>query len=200
MMLNKLETLANIFYVVGSDTIRFDQIETPENFLKWMDRIEYGWLDSYNKKMKGDDKFGEFWWDNYLFATPTLVVKYLIGTCYEQAILEHYVFDRKLYLENKVFFAADSNNKFDILDTNANTHMFLVYQQDGKWYWFEHSWDKEKGIHGPFDNINDIQEAYKKKTGSKNFFFKEIDPKKYTKRIDAKEFYKSVGFLDYINS
>ena len=182
-MYNQLYSLASLYLESSKEDDK--EITTPEELLKWMDCIQYGWMDKDNKKYT---EFGDLWWKKYTFLPPDEVEKYKVGTCYEQAIYASHIFD-KLGISHKVLWAANSDKE---LDDNADTHAFLIYKKGKKWFWFEHSWGPEKGIHGPFDSIDDLKEEYKKRCDSNNFWFTEMDPKKYKKRIGGEEFYNSV--------
>lgn len=105
--------------------------------MELMKDIEYGWMDkNSNKYVKVYETFS----DNYLLQSPNEVIKNKIGVCWDQVELERYYF--KGHDENiKTYFLAYYDNK------DCPTHTFLTFEKEGKYFWFEHSWEKFRGIH-----------------------------------------------------
>lgn len=168
-------------------------IKTPEELLKWMDCIEYGWMDKNHKKYTDfnapDDP--QLWWNNCVIATPEEVYKYKVGTCYEQTWFEHYFF-KKWGIEHKLIH---------IQQYYASNHSFLSYKKNEKWMYFEHSFAKFRGIRGPFNNVNQItrlvysfMERFEK--SGKGYNSVEIDPAKLKPHMTARDFCDLVKF-DY---
>ena len=65
-------------------------------------------------------------------------------------------------------------------ENSLPTHTFLAYQQDNKFYWFENSFEAQRGIH-EYDNFDELAEDVKKKffesakhSGAKDDDFKDI--------------------------
>ena len=114
-----------------------------------MKQIEYGFLDEdgnniINNSKKWDDEFSEF----YYLLSPDELLEKKVGVCWDQVELE-----RKLFTDNKIkietyFIYAKNNN-------NLPSHTFLVYNNNSKYYWFEHSWYNYKGIH-EYESLNNL--------------------------------------------
>ena len=167
------------------------KLETPEELLKWMDRIEYGWMDKNHKKYTDFDVADDpkLWWNNCVIATPEEVYKYKIGTCYEKTWFEHYFF-KKWNREHKLIH---------IQQYYTRCHSFVAYRQIDKWMYFEHSFGEFRGIRGPFNSIDQITRLVysfmeKVEKGGKGYNSVEIDPRKLKPSMTVQEFYKLVKF------
>lgn len=168
-------------------------VSTPEKLLKWMDVIEYGWMD---KKFKKYYNFDE-WYNKVYFHNPKETFKHKIGTCYEQTIFEYHVFSNQ--------FKEYELKMFHIQQFYVSNHSFLMFKKNDKWYHFEHSFYIYRGIHGPFNNINEAMVPIKKfmiKTSKQNKTYKnkgfnitKINPKNFKKSLTAKQFLDNVGYI-----
>ncbi len=102
-----------------------------------MNQIHYGWIDKENIKY---DTFDESFEKNYFLQSPKEVIHNQIGVCWDQVELERFYF-KGSHLQIKTFFIVYYDGD------KCPTHTFLTYEKNGKFYWFEHSWEKFKGIH-----------------------------------------------------
>lgn len=127
-------------------------IKTPEELLKFMSsNIEYGYLTKDGKTYKPDDEdFDKYWFDKCILEDHDDVLKYKVGTCWDQT-----EFERKWFLDNgyeiKTFYEQvmlDYVNPYP-------SHSFLTFKKDNKWYWFEHSDESNRGIH-EFDTLDEL--------------------------------------------
>lgn len=104
----------------------------PEEVMKTMDKISYGWLDIYDKQhINTIDKLTEL----YRVSSPEEVLKNKIGICFDQVELE-----RKL-------FELDYETKSYVIFTNLMIHSFLVLHNDDNYIYFEHSSPMSRGIY-----------------------------------------------------
>lgn len=104
----------------------------PEEVMKIMDEISYGWLDVYdNQHINAIDKLTEL----YRVSSPEEVLKNKIGICFDQVELE-----RKL-------FELDYETKSYAIFTNLMAHSFLILHKGETYIYFEHSSPMSKGIH-----------------------------------------------------
>lgn len=108
-----------------------------------MTDIQYGWVDKEDK-LHIDD-FALFS-SLYCLQSPKEVLKNKIGVCWDQVELERYYFSgwkvRTFFI---VYYDGDK----------CPTHTFLTYEKEGKFYWFEHSWEKFRGIY-KYDSMKDL--------------------------------------------
>ena len=160
--------------------------------MKIMEPIEYGFKDDNNQNIintnleKWDNQFEEF----YFLQTPEELLKSKCGVCWDQVELE-----RKLFHDNKM------NCKSYFIDISDGdmlpSHTFLIYEQDNKYYWFEHSWNKYKGNHQYFneeDLLKDLISKFKKdhtevSKDAKVWLYEYQKPKDH---ISCNEFYKYI--------
>lgn len=104
--------------------------------MEMMKDIEYGWVDKDKIKHEiVDETFSK----NYRLLCPHDTIKYKIGVCWDQVELERYYF--KAYDSIKTYFIVHYDGE------NCPTHTFLTFEKNGKYYWFEHSWERFRGIH-----------------------------------------------------
>ena len=87
--------------------------------------------------------------EKYIIKTPNQVLKSNLGICYDVVELERELFSKYNY-EFKTFFSYQG-----LPITDNPTHTYLIFKENGKYYWFEISWQSYKAIHGPFDSYKD---------------------------------------------
>ena len=64
------------------------------------------------------------------------------GSCHDQVMLEFQeLFDMGLSPRAKFIMAVDEDNQ------GGETHSFVYYEVDGKYFWFENAWEDMQGIH-----------------------------------------------------
>lgn len=128
-------------------------IKTPEELLKFMNTFDYEWMDksgNFHNKMTSD------MYENYSLMSYEEVLKYKKGICTDQCEFERHWFDINNYqykVMNIQIFRKDT----------APGHVFLIYQDNNKYNWFENAWYDERGIH-EYDSyetlINDIKNKF----------------------------------------
>ena len=121
-------------------------INTPEKLLNFMDDIDYGYIDKNEESNVGEIDEKDFY-KNYRLQSPMEVIKSKLGVCWDQCELERYVFKKYIKLPFKIYY-------FELKNENKESHTALIFQKDKKYYWFEHSWNKQKGIH-EFDSLKE---------------------------------------------
>lgn len=102
-----------------------------------MNNIDYGWIDNDNHKY---DTINKLFSDKYILQSPKQILENKIGICWDQVELERYYFGNT-HLNTKTYFLCHYDNY------KCPTHTFLVYEFENYFCWFEHSWEKYKGIH-----------------------------------------------------
>lgn len=129
----------------------FNKIDSPIKLLEFMDKyIQYGYKGKDNKLYTdyNSKEFNDNFHDNCIVQDYNGVLNTNIGTCWDQVELEREWFIDHHY-KFKTYFIC-----FDIKENHA-THTFLVYEDNNKYYYFEHSFERFKGIH-EFDNLNEL--------------------------------------------
>lgn len=123
--------------------------KSPKELLEWMNDIEYGWV---SKSGKIHTDFGMKFYNEYSLQSPMEVFKSKTGVCWDQVFFQKYFFD-KWKINNRIFYIERKNK-------NRDTHTFLIYRKNDKFYWFENSFEMVRGIHSSYDYLELINQAY----------------------------------------
>lgn len=127
-----------------------------ENIMKTMDLIEYGYKDKNNKNLILNEKYFETNFANfYKLLSPEELITKKCGVCWDQVELERVLFETK-NINTETFFIYLDDKK------NLPSHTFLVFYQNNKVFWFEHSWYNEKGIH-EYSTLKELLKDVKEK-------------------------------------
>lgn len=129
----------------------FNKIVSPIKLLDFMDKYIKYCYKAKDNKLYTDSSSKEFNDNFHDFCTVQDYIGVLntnIGTCWDQVELEREWFFYHNY-KFKTYFIC-----FDIKENHA-THTFLVYEDNNKYYYFEHSFETYKGIH-EFESLNEL--------------------------------------------
>lgn len=114
--------------------------KTPEELQKWMQsNISYRNFSSC--------------------MSPEEVFKKKAGSCHDQVVFTEYFFKKMKLKYGKLFFMEYDKGK----GAGGMTHTLIFFYKDDEMYWFENSWDSERGINGPYKNLSDLKKDVKKK-------------------------------------
>ena len=105
-------------------------------------RCRYGLVDTTTGKLWKETHKNttlQDYYDNWKLLSPSEVVKYKCGICYDTVLLTKTVFDR-LNIEYRMYYAYCTKD-------DGPTHTFVVYRDNNEWRWMEGSW-------GPFKDNN----------------------------------------------
>lgn len=168
-----------------------------DEIMNIMENIEYGYKDCngdnifYTDSKKWNNEFHNF----YKLLSPEQLLEAKCGVCWDQVELERKLFENN-DIECKTYFIYiyDKNN--------LPSHTFLTYENNDKHYWFEHSWEKYKGIHeykSEKELLLDIKKIFTKeynyiKKGS--VYLYEYKKPKYN--LNCNNFYKYIETQDLI--
>ncbi len=124
--------------------MKYEDIKTPEQLLKYMDEnIKYGFVD-VNGKAYGpwdNQEFQEGCQTKWHLSSPERLRKVGYGHCFDQVELERNWFKTHNY-NFKTFYIW-----FEFPYKNSySTHTYLVYEEDGKYNYFENSDFNNRGI------------------------------------------------------
>lgn len=125
-------------------------MKTAEEIMKLMEEIKYGWVDKNGNPHTKLENMIEM----YMLQTPEETKKSKVGVCWDQVELERHYFNEKGIDIKSYFIVYNDGKKFPC-------HTTIAFEDNGKFYWFEHAWDMYKGIK-EFDNENDLLEEVKK--------------------------------------
>ncbi len=162
---------------------------TELEVMNLMKDIEYGWVDKNNHKHNLVD---ELFSNNYVLQSPNEVINNKIGVCWDQVELERYYFKGNDWNIKTYFIVHDDGNK-------CPTHTFLTYEKNDKYCWFEHSWERFRGIHEynqERDLLLDVKDKFinhelNNQYDSENLVLYEYKKPKY--HISVQEFYNHCG-------
>lgn len=135
--------------ITGKDKKKL-RFNTPEELLSWMkNNFKY----TRHTKLK-------------TISEMLLVPR---GSCHDQTHFESY-FIGQMNLPHGVYFMIESNFKRQ----GGETHSFLWFKRDNKYYWFENAWEDMQGIH-EFNSLKDMLAYIRKmhqegKWGNKTFY------------------------------
>ncbi len=150
-----------------------------------MKNIEYGWVDKKNNKYSVVDETNS---DNYILQSPAEVIKNKVGVCWDQVELERYYFKGNDWNVKTYFLVHYDSDK-------CPTHTFLTFEKNNKYYWFEHSWERFRGIH-EYQSLKelllDIRDNFIKYELDNNFVVENLVLHEYKRpkyHISVQEFY-----------
>ena len=103
--------------------------------------IQYGYLDTDGSNIINDeDRWEKEFYLFYHLQSPEELLKTKCGVCWDQVELERELFSKTNYKFYTYFIYIED-------DDMLPSHTFLVYEDNSKYYWFEHSWGVLRGIH-----------------------------------------------------
>jgi hypothetical protein len=147
-------------------------------FNKELSKIKYGWYDKEGKLHESlkDGNFSK----NYRMQYIEDVKKHKSSICWDLCEVEREYFKKKKYSFMTVFAVLKKYKK-------KPCHTFLVFKDKGKYYWFESSWDKMKGVreYNSLEELFDeVRNNFEDFTKNKDFNKEEIEFYKYKKPKD----------------
>ena len=160
-----------------------------------MEEIKYGWLDKYNKKHTIVD---ETFSNDYMLQSPSEIISNKVGVCWDQVELERNYFKGNDW-DIKTYFIVHYDGD------RCPTHTFLTYKKNNKYYWFDHSWERFKGIY-EYNNEKDLLLEVRDKFinyelnnqyENENLVLHEYKKPKY--HISVQEFYTHCDSGEYID-
>lgn len=168
---------ANLLEEDFNDFIK--KIRTPEQLSQWM---------------KSNIKCGNSNEKTWKLKSPKELYRTHVGQCYDQSYFEYYILN-KMDLHPKMFylmhFKANSNN-------GGNTHLFVIYRKNEKYYYFENAWGDFAGIHGPFNSEEEIKNLVVKNT--KNMNSKKNFNTLYLTPISISDIKDNMSFDEFIDN
>ena len=128
--------------------IMSDLEKNLEIIMQKMEDIKYGFVDK-GVNIYPDDEEN---WDTsfqikYSLQPPEKLVKTKYGVCWDQVEIERYYLE-KLNIKHKSYFIINYDGKI------FPTHTFIIATDNKKYFWIEHSWEPNRGIH-KYKNIHD---------------------------------------------
>lgn len=136
--------------------MRYEEVKSPEELLRFMDIINYGFVDSEGKKYGSfdEEEFEKNVLTKWRLSSVDSLIEVCYGHCFDQVELERDWFSKHGFKFKTYYmmFLFDYPNEY-------STHTFLIYEQNSKWWIFEHSDYLERGIL----EFNSLEEALRYK-------------------------------------
>lgn len=137
--------------------IDLDGIKTPDDILKFMDNIEYGYMDIYSVKHINSLKGFRL---NYKTASIEDTLNNGIGTCIEQVSLMNYLLNR-IGKQTKMFCTRIYEEGEINPEQDEHMHCFILYYDEDGVHQIEHPNGDRKGIYHFKDEETAIEEINK---------------------------------------
>ncbi len=165
-------------------------IRTPQDILKFMDNIEYGYIDLLGEKHINNLKGFR---TNYRTLNIEQILENKIGTCIEQVLLMHKLLD-SINIPNKMFCTRVYESGEIADDKDEHMHCFILYYDEFGVHQIEHPNGQRKGIYDFKDEataIDKINEIYIEMSGG--------IPRPVTEYYEVQPGLSFKEFNDYIN-
>lgn len=130
--------------------------EKLDKIMKIMETIDYGFT-LYGKDIypKNDDEWNNDFSKKYHLQSPSELLEKKKGVCWDQVELERFLFEKE-GIECQTFFIVEYDG------AEFPTHTFAITTDKEKYYWFEHSWEINRGIK-EFNTLTDTLKYIKSK-------------------------------------
>ena len=144
--------------------------------------IKYGYMNNTGNVCYSFDTFD----GDYVLQSYKDMLKTKAGVCFDQVELErHYLYNRDITSYFICYYGEF-----------LQSHTFLVVKENNKYIWFEHAWEKYRGIH-KYNSLDELLNDVKNKFMNEyNIFDKDkILLKSYSKPksgINLSEYFKWV--------
>lgn len=170
-------------------TVPFNEAAQPDSlmleiraFNDTLNNYDYGYYNlKTHQKVTGADMSA------YRTISPAEYAKYQLGVCWDFVEYEKYWFDRYFSNVHTQLYYLEANDK------SNSTHTFLTFQYNGKWYWFESSWYRYRGIHeytSESSMVSDVIEKFRPEKTNTVYALKfggmikyHLTPREYMKSI-----------------
>lgn len=172
--------------------MQYENVNTPEELLEFMDSIEYGFISDEGEKFSGDNP--EEFSENIMFwhlSSPERLLKTRIGHCFDQVELERLWFKSHGYIFKTflTIFMIEEKNDYP-------THTFLAYEDNSKWKLFEHADYFNRGI-CEYATLEELIEVVKKRQILFAEVSDDIGKKLGVFEYDTPEY--GIGFQEFID-
>ncbi|MDD3340972.1 MAG: transglutaminase-like domain-containing protein [Bacilli bacterium] len=136
------------------DKTKYSLIDTPHELFSYMYfNIEYKWMDqlgTFHEEL--DPKM----YTEFSLMSPREVIENKCGICVDQVELE-----RDWFEKHNIYHEVLNIQIFR--ENTSPGHVFLIYNADNKWHWFENAWEEFVGIHtylNRYAAIEDIKNKF----------------------------------------
>lgn len=178
----KLENVEVIKPIKAKGNLGLWNYYSLEEVMNLLSDIKYGYMNNAGNVCYSFDTFD----DDYVLQSYKDILKTKTGVCFDQVELErHYLYNRDITSYFICYYGEF-----------LQSHTFLVVKEDDKYIWFEHAWEKYRGIY-EYNSLDELLNDVKNKFMNEyNIFDKDkILLKSYSKPksgINLSEYFKWV--------
>lgn len=162
-------------------------IKTPKDLMKYFEaNMKYGFV--YRNKVFTDlePDFQANMDKLYKLRIGEDFLKNKYGVCWDFCECERSFFENA-NIEHRCFFIES----FIKREEGGPTHTFALYRENGKWFWFEYSWQYYRGIH-EYESVEsalqDILKKFETFFDGKVFNLRMYEFPKFKRRVNTYEF------------
>lgn len=178
----KLENVEVIKPIKAKGNLGLWNYYSLEEVMNLLSDIKYGYMNNAGNVCYSFDTFD----DDYVLQSYKDMLKTKTGVCFDQVELErHYLYNRDITSYFICYYGEF-----------LQSHTFLVVKENNKYIWFEHAWEKYRGIY-EYNSLDELLNDVKNKFMNEyNIFDKDkILLKSYSKPksgINLSEYFKWV--------
>lgn len=162
-------------------------IESPQELMEFFEKnMKYGFVYRGKVFTEFEPDFQKNMDKLYKLRLGDDFIKNKYGVCWDFCELERAFFENA-NIQHKCYFIESTINK----NEGGPTHTFALFKNKDKWFWFEYSWELERGIHeykNPEAALVDIVKKFKSFYNNQVHDIKVYETKKFTKRVDTFDF------------
>lgn len=164
-----------------------NNIKTPKDLLKYLsENMHYGF--TYRNKVFSDNEedFNDNMNKYYKLRLKENFVKNKYGVCWDFCEFERLFFE-EMKIPHECYFYISFFSRSE----GGPTHTFLLYEHNGKCYWFEYAWQKFRGIWEYKNKHEALVDILKKFSDNFNRKFENVEIykiKKAKSRLNTYEF------------
>lgn len=135
--------------------LKIEKISSPEDLHSWMSsNLDYGYIGKSGKRYDQEIVPEEFY-KNYRLQAPIKLVSSKLGVCWDQVELQRACFE--LMVESGDLSMRHTHYYLEQHNEYQASHSFSVLSSSNdNLYWFENSYGRYRGIHGPYTKLNSV--------------------------------------------
>ena len=144
----KLESVEVIKPIKAKGNLGLWNYYSLEEVMNLLSDIKYGYMNNAGNVCYSFDTFD----DDYVLQSYKDMLKTKTGVCFDQVELErHYLYNRDITSYFICYYGGF-----------LQSHTFLVVKENNKYIWFEHAWEKYKGIY-EYNSLDELLNDVKNK-------------------------------------
>lgn len=144
----KLESVEVIKPIKAKGNLGLWNYYSLEEVMNLLSDIKYGYMNNTGNVCYSFDTFD----DDYVLQSYKDMLKTKTGVCFDQVELErHYLYNRDITSYFICYYGEF-----------LQSHTFLVVKENNKYIWFEHAWEKYKGIY-EYNSLDELLNDVKNK-------------------------------------